>query len=131
MKAAEDQLITTESEAQKAEREALEAELNLKADLMERDQLIIERVRLKAVQVNWAQIGEAEDEDPDDLTKIEGLDEFSQRKLNALGVHTYGQLSRMDPVTAEVINDAIEFTPGRVSKMMWAQQAMQLMSMKR
>ena len=64
---------------------------------------------------------------PDDLTRIQGLDEFSQKKLNVLGIHTFDQISKMDPVTAEVVNDAMEFTPGRVTKMMWAQQAMQLM----
>ena len=87
----------------------------------------MERVSYKAVQVNWAQIGEAEGQKPDDLTRIQGLDEFSQKKLNVLGIHTFDQISKMDPVTAEVVNDAMEFTPGRVTKMMWAQQAMQLM----
>jgi len=44
-----------------------------------------------------------------------------------LGVHTFEQISRMDPLTSEVVNDAMEFTPGRVTKMMWVQQAAQLM----
>ena len=83
---------------------------------------------LKAVQINWAQIGEHEDQRADDLTRIKGLDEFSQKKLNVLGIHTYDQISKMDPVTSEVVNDALEFTPGRISKMMWNQQAMQLMA---
>ena len=111
----------------RAEREAAEAELKLKANLLDREELILERVSYKAVQVNWAQIGEAEGQKPDDLTRIQGLDEFSQKKLNVLGIHTFDQISKMDPVTAEVVNDAMEFTPGRVTKMMWAQQAMQLM----
>ncbi|MED5398484.1 MAG: hypothetical protein VYD41_04045, partial [Candidatus Thermoplasmatota archaeon] len=61
----------------------------------------------------------------------EGLDDFAQMKLNALGIRTYEQISRMDPVTAEVVNDALEYTPGRVTKMMWAQQALQIMSLGR
>jgi predicted flap endonuclease-1-like 5' DNA nuclease len=110
-----------------AEREAAHAELKLKAHIIDREELILERVGLKAVQVNWAQIGEAEDQRPDDLTRIQGLDEFSQQKLKVLGIHTYDQLAKMDPLTAEVVNDAMEFTPGRVTKMMWSQQATQLM----
>jgi predicted flap endonuclease-1-like 5' DNA nuclease len=47
--------------------------------------------------------------------------------MNVLGIHTYDQIAKMDPVTAEVVNDAMEFTPGRVTKMMWVQQASQLM----
>jgi predicted flap endonuclease-1-like 5' DNA nuclease len=127
MKGKEEALVGVETAAMKAEREAAHAELKLKANLMDREELILERVGLKAVQVNWAQIGEAEDRRPDDLTRIQGLDEFSQKKLKVLGIHTYDQLSKMDPLTAEVVNDAMEFTPGRVTKMMWSQQATQLM----
>ena len=128
MKGKEEALVGVETAAMKAEREAAHADLKLKANLMEREELILERVSLKAVQVNWAQIGEAEGQRPDDLTRIQGLDEFAQKKLNVLGIHTYDQISRMDPVTAEVVNDAMEFTPGRVTKMMWVQQAVQLMA---
>ena len=127
MKGKEEALVGVETAAMKAEREAAHAELNLKANLMDREELILERVGLKAVQVNWAQIGEAEGQRPDDLTRIQGLDEFAQKKLNVLGIHTYDQLSKMDPLTAEVVNDAMEFTPGRITKMMWSQQATQLM----
>ena len=128
MKGKEEALVGVETEAMKAERLAAEADLKLKANILDREELILERVGLKAVQVNWAQIGEAEDERPDDLTRIQGLDDFSQKKLNVLGIHTFGQIAKMDPVTAEVVNDALEFTPGRVAKMMWAQQAMQLIA---
>ncbi|MCH2643468.1 MAG: hypothetical protein MKZ52_05310, partial [Candidatus Thalassarchaeum sp.] len=128
MKGKEEALVGVETAAMKAEREAAHEELKLKANLMEREELILERVGLKAVQINWAQIGEAEGQRPDDLTRIQGLDEFSQKKLNVLGIHTYDQISKMDPVTAEVVNDAMEFTPGRVTKMMWVQQSVQLMA---
>ena len=128
MKAKETALVGVETEAMKAEREAAHAELQLKANILDREELIIQRVGLKAVQINWAQIGESEDQRPDDLTRIQGLDDFSQRKLNALGIHTYDQISKMDPLTADVVNDAMEFTPGRIAKMMWTQQAMQLMA---
>jgi predicted flap endonuclease-1-like 5' DNA nuclease len=127
MKGKEQALVGVETAAMKAERDAAHAELSLKANLMDREDLILERVGLKAVQVNWAQIGEAEGQRPDDLSRIQGLDEFAQQKLNVLGIHTYEQISKMDPVTAEVVNDAMEFTPGRISKMMWMQQAAQLM----
>jgi predicted flap endonuclease-1-like 5' DNA nuclease len=126
MKGKEQALVGVETAAMKAERDAAHAELSLKANLMDREDLILERVGLKAVQINWAQIGEAEGQRPDDLSRIQGLDEFAQQKLNVLGIHTYEQISKMDPVTAEVVNDAMEFTPGRISKMMWMQQAAQL-----
>ena len=82
---------------------------------------------LSAAQIKWAQIGEAGDRKSDDLTQIKGVDAETQEKLKVLGIRTYDQLSRMDAETAEAVNGALGMLPGRVSKMMWAQQAKALM----
>ncbi len=82
---------------------------------------------LSAAQIKWAQIGKAGDRKSDDLTKIKGVDGETQKKLKVLGIRTYDQLSRMDAETAEAVNGALGMMPGRVSKMMWAQQAKALM----
>ena len=66
----------------------------------------------------------------DDLTKIEGLDEFL-RKIEC----TWDSKPRSNylvyPGSAEVINDALEFMPQRILKMMWAQQAVRLINERR
>ena len=82
---------------------------------------------LSAAQIKWAQIGKAGDRKSDDLTQIKGVDAETQKKLKVLGIRTYEQLSRMDAETAEAVNGALGMMPGRVSKMMWAQQAKALM----
>ena len=82
---------------------------------------------LSAAQIKWAQIGKAGDRKSDDLTEIKGVDAETQKKLKVLGIRTYDQLSRMDAETAEAVNGALGMMPGRVSKMMWAQQAKALM----
>ncbi len=82
---------------------------------------------LSAAQIKWAQIGKAGDRKSDDLTQIKGVDAETQKKLKVLGIRTYEQLSRMDTETAEAVNGALGMMPGRVSKMMWAQQAKALM----
>ena len=82
---------------------------------------------LSAAQIKWAQIGKAGDRKSDDLTKIKGVDAETQKKLKVLGIRTYDQLSRMDAETAEAVNGALGLMPGRVSKMMWGQQAKALM----
>ena len=82
---------------------------------------------LSAGQIKWAQIGKAGDRKSDDLTRIKGVDAETQKKLKVLGIRTYDQLSRMDAETAEAVNGALGMMPGRVSKMMWAQQAKALM----
>ena len=78
-------------------------------------------------RIKWAQIGKAGDRKSDDLTQIKGVDAETQKKLKVLGIRTYEQLSRMDTETAEAVNGALGMMPGRVSKMMWAQQAKALM----
>jgi len=82
---------------------------------------------LSAAQIKWAQIGKAGDRKSDDLTQIKGVDAETQKKLKVLGIRTYDQLARMDTETAEAVNGALGMMPGRVSKMMWAQQAKALM----
>ena len=81
---------------------------------------------LSAAQIKWAQIGEAGDRKSDDLTLIKGVDDEIQKKLKVLGVRTFDQISRMDKETAEAVNGALGLMPGRVSKMMWAEQAKSL-----
>ena len=78
---------------------------------------------LSAAQIKWAQIGKAGDRKSDDLTLIKGVDAETQKKLKVLGIRTYDQISRMDKETAEAVNGALGLMPGRVSKMMWADQA--------
>ena len=78
---------------------------------------------LSAAQIKWAQIGKAGDRKSDELTLIKGVDAETQKKLKVLGIRTFDQISKMDNETAEAVNGALGLMPGRVSKMMWADQA--------
>ncbi|MDP6912633.1 MAG: hypothetical protein QF736_01750, partial [Candidatus Thalassarchaeaceae archaeon] len=78
---------------------------------------------LSAAQIKWAQIGKAGDRKSDNLMLIKGVDAETQKKLKVLGIRTFDQLSKMDNETAEAVNGALGLMPGRVSKMMWADQA--------
>jgi len=82
---------------------------------------------LSAAQIKWAQIGKAGDRKSDDLTLIKGVDAETQKKLNVLGIRTFDQISKMDNETAEAVNGALGLASGRVSKMMWTEQAKSLM----
>ena len=122
-----DQVVGMESERQKVEREAMEAELKLKANLMVREELVLERIALRVHQVDWKVIGDADFDESDDLTKIDGIDKFVERKLNALEIISFEQISRMDARNMEIINNAIEFPPGRIEKQGWIDKATELM----
>ena len=59
----------------------------------------------------------------DDLQQIDGIDEGLERRLNTLGISTLSQISKMDDDMSDVVNDAIEYMPGRIRRQLWAEQA--------
>ena len=59
----------------------------------------------------------------DELQKIKGIGPFIEEKLNALGLYTFLQLSKMDAELEDQVNIAIEFFPGRVKRDKWVNQA--------
>ena len=47
--------------------------------------------------------------------------------MNALGIYTFAQISRMNSDLEDNINEAIEFFPGRIKRDEWAKQARSMM----
>lgn len=72
----------------------------------------------------------ATEADKDDLTRIKGIGSFLEKKLNALGLYTYEQISRFDADMIEKVTTAIEFFPGRIERDDWVGQAARLMAIK-
>ena len=95
-----------------------------------REDEILERVGSRVDQIDWSRIGKAGEEVHDDLTMINGIDEFIQRKLNVLGIKTYEQISKMDSEISKTVNDALEFLPERVTEMEWTKQAITMLDLK-
>ncbi len=104
-------------------------EINENAEKEKREAEIIERVRLRISEIDWGKIGKADGNEEDDLSRINGIDEFTQKKLNALGIKTFVQLSKLDPEVTEAINDALEFVPGRVAEKEWTKQAITMIGL--
>lgn len=59
----------------------------------------------------------------DDLTRIKGIGPFIEKRLNMLGIYTFGQISEFTPETIEHISKAIEFFPKRIVRDNWVGQA--------
>ena len=68
-------------------------------------------------------LGTAKASDKDDLQVIKGVGPFIEEKLNALGIYTYLQVSKMTSKLETDVNEAIEFFPGRVKRDQWVNQA--------
>ena len=96
-----------------------------------REDLIIERIGQRRGDLDWAKIGaNFQGKNPDDLTMINGIDEFTEKKLNSLGVFTYEQISRFDSEVSKIVNDALELLPGKVEEFAWTKQAITMLNLK-
>ena len=84
------------------------------------------RVAAKAESIDFATLGVASASEKDDLKAIKGIGPFIEEKLNALGIYTFEQVSKMTAKIEEEVNIAIEFFPGRVKRDEWAKQAKKL-----
>ena len=63
----------------------------------------------------------------DDLTLINGVGPFLEKKLNNIGIYTYEQISGLNGETIADVTEAIEFFPGRIEKDDWVGQANRLL----
>jgi predicted flap endonuclease-1-like 5' DNA nuclease len=95
-----------------------------------REGLILERVAQRRDSLDWATIGISEGSNPDDLTMINGIDEFTQKKLNALGIFTYRQISNIDSEASNEVNDSLELLPEKIVELAWTQQAITMLELK-
>lgn len=59
----------------------------------------------------------------DDLTKIEGIGPFIEKKLNEIGIISFRQLAKMDQSEIDRVTAAIQFFPGRIERDNWVGQA--------
>jgi predicted flap endonuclease-1-like 5' DNA nuclease len=81
------------------------------------------RVAEKSKDIDFGILGFATAENKDELQEIKGIGPFIEEKLNALGIFTFAQISRMTSELEEKVNEAIEFFPGRVKRDEWTRQA--------
>ena len=95
----------------------------------EAESSILNRITEKASTVNFERIGRSSSQDRDDLKRIKGIGPMIESRLNALGIYTFAQISKFSPKDEVIVNDAIEFFQGRISRDNWVEQASALMEM--
>ena len=87
------------------------------------------RVAEKSKDIDFGILVFATSENRDQLQEIKGVGPFIEEKLNALGIFTFAQISRMTSELEDKVNEAIEFFPGRVKRDEWANQARRLVEL--
>ncbi|MEM7368058.1 MAG: hypothetical protein AAF587_05615 [Bacteroidota bacterium] len=130
------QLAVLKSNQAKAEAEAIEsraidlsgatteeAKPKAKAKKKETQEEALERIKQKASGINFDRIGIANISDKDDLKRVKGIGPFIEKKLNALGIYTFRQIANFTAEDEDIVNDAIEFFPGRIRRDSWSSQS--------
>ena len=92
-----------------------------KATLTKEDQAL-ERVKAKAAKFDYSRIGLASYKDRDNLQLVVGIGPFIEKKLHALNIYTFEQISKFSKADIEQVTDAIEFFPGRIERDHWKNQ---------
>ena len=83
----------------------------------------LQRVKERSKSIDFTTLGTASADEKDDLQTIKGIGPFIEEKLNALGIYTFSQISKMTSELEDQVNEAIEFFPGRVKRDEWTNQA--------
>ena len=94
----------------------------------ESEDLVWKRIQEKAKYINFDRLGRVDPSKKDDLKRIKGIGPLLEKRLNVLGIYTYEQISRFSPKDEVMINEAIEYFQGRISRDNWVEQATELMS---
>ncbi|MDM8162057.1 hypothetical protein QUH73_19725 [Labilibaculum sp. K2S] len=92
----------------------------------EKQNELLQQIRAKKSLIYYDRIGIANKEEADDLTEISGIGGWINKKLNALDIYTFKQISNFNNEDVEIVTDAIEFFPGRIERDEWIQQAREL-----
>ncbi|HZK61337.1 MAG TPA: hypothetical protein VFC41_04625 [Anaerovoracaceae bacterium] len=87
---------------------------------------LLERIRSRKSKILYDRIGTASESEADDLTNISGIGKWINKKLNALGIFTYKQISKFTEDDIDEVTEAIEYFPERIERDEWIIQAEEL-----
>ena len=93
----------------------------------EKKEAELQRIKERSKNIDFDILGTESADEKDDLKTIKGVGPFIEEKLNALGIYTFSQISKMTSDLEDQVNEAIEFFPGRVKRDEWAKQAKDLL----
>ncbi len=96
------------------------------AGMSEPREVVFERIKSQIHRIDYDRIGKAGIEEKDDLKLIKGIGPFIEEKLNAIEIYTFRQVANFSSEDEELINEIIEFFPGRVKRDRWVDQAREL-----
>ena len=90
------------------------------------EQLILDNISHRKHLLDYKSFGTATEAEKDDLKMISGIGPFIEKRLNALYIYTFRQISKFTARDIETINVAIIYFSGRIERDEWVAQAREL-----
>lgn len=91
------------------------------------EEAVLARIQSRASALDFERLGYAGPDDADNLQLIDGISPFVERRLHAAGVYRFTQLAHLNADDVYLLNEIIEFFPGRIQRDNWVGQAKALM----
>lgn len=88
---------------------------------------VFARIKDRSMRIDFERIGRVPAEERDDLQRIKGIGPHIEQKLNSAGIYSLRQISRFTMDDEKLVNEVIEFFPGRISRDQWVVQASKLL----
>lgn len=92
---------------------------------------IFARIKDNASQIDFLRIGSASSLDKEDLQQIKGIGPYIEKKLNSAGIYCFRQIANFSVEDEKLVNEVIEFFPGRIHRDEWVAQAKRLLNTER
>lgn len=87
---------------------------------------LLKKIRDRKALIHYDRIGISKTDEANDLSVISGIGGWIKKKLNALEIYTFRQISNFTEDDVQIITDAIEYFPGRIERDEWILQASEL-----
>lgn len=128
--------LTSQTEQLKKSNSAIESltgELDELRPWAERLGAEVSHLRFKVKQLEFENQSKSElrvpkEDEISDLTKIQGIGPAISRKLYAMGVYSFKQISQFDKKTIDQVGKALKYFPDRIIRDDWVGQARKLSS---
>lgn len=91
------------------------------------EEAVLIRIQSRSKALDFDRIGYAGPDDADNLRFIEGVNPMVERRLHAAGMYRFNQLAHLTPDDVYLLNEVLEFFPGRIQRDNWVGQAKTLL----
>lgn len=99
----------------------------LKPKERSKEAFTLARIKERGKEINFDHIGYSRQEEADDLKHIKGIGPSLEKKLNSIGIYSFFQIAKFGSEDEELVNEAIEFFPGRIKRDQWVRQAKEIL----